>query len=218
MPQAPSLRSVTIAFTALLAAVLLAGCGPTTSVTGAWEASPPAALPRGHILVVGVTPNARLRRSFELELARLVAARGAQATPAVRVGSPTAPVTAASVADMVKASGADTVLVTRLVGRRVGLEEAPGKVGVKTQVTASGEKSPGLVDFFRTNYEEVPEPGEISSRSRAVIETSVYEARDGGVLAYRITTTTEFDEERDDVVATVSDAIARQLRRAGLLR
>lgn len=202
----------------LLLAAALAGCGARTSVSGEWEGPRTTALPRQHLLVVGVSPNSRLRRGFEQELSRLVATPTTRATPSVQAGSPTAPLDAASVGAMVRSSGADTVLVTRLVSRRVGQSEEPGRVGVKTQMPGNINDAPGLVELFSMDYQEYEEPAEITTRSVATVETSVYEATDGGKLFYRISTTVEFDEERDDVIATVAAAIARQLKREGLVR
>lgn len=213
-----AVHAAMLAIMLALPALTLVGCGASTAVSSAWEGPRTTVLPRRHLLVVGVSPNSRIRRSFEVELARLLGSTATQATPAVKVGAPAAPLDAASVGAMVRGTGADTVLVTRLVSRRVGLEESRGRVGVKTQVPANINDSPTLVDLFRLEYNEYEEPGEITAKSTAVVETSVYDARDGGRLFYRVTTTSEFDEERDDVIAEVAGAIARQLRRDGLVR
>jgi hypothetical protein len=212
------IRSAALPTCVVLASAVLAGCGARTSVSGEWEGPRTASLPRQHLLVVGVSPNSRIRRGFEQEVVRLVATGATRATPSIQAGSPTAPLDALAVGEMVRATGADTVLVTRLVSRRVGQTEAPGRVGVKTQMPGNINDAPGLVQLFSTDYQEYEEPAEITTRSVATVETSVFEASGTGSLFYRISTTVEFDEERDDVVAEVAGAIARQLKRAGLVR
>ncbi|MCK6371375.1 MAG: hypothetical protein L6Q83_08655 [Gammaproteobacteria bacterium] len=198
--------------------VLLAGCGARTSVSGNWEEPRSKAVPFGHVLVVGVSPNVRTRRSFEEAMVADIASSTTRASAAIRLGSPTAPLTAETVAGMVRASGADAVLVTRVATRRVALAEEPGRVGMKTSRPSSLGDGPGLVELFSQTYHEYEEPGEITTRSKAELESSVYHAVDGGQLVYTLRTRIRFEEGKDDVIGEVANAIARQLRRDGVIR
>lgn len=207
-----------ISLAALLIA-LIAACGARTSVTGNWQEPRSAAAPFAHVLVVGVSPASRTRRSFEEALTGLIAAGGGtKATASIRAGKATQPLTQDTVNAMVRASGADAVLVTRLASRRVALEEGETRVGVKTERPSSLRDGPGLVELFSQTYHEYEEPGEISTRSKVVLESSLYEADDGSRLVYTMLTSAEFEEGKDDVIADVTTAIARQLRRDGLIR
>lgn len=202
---------------ALLLAMLI-GCGARTSVTGTWAEQNNALAPFNHVLVVGISPNSRLRRSFEEALTDLISTRGTKASASIRVGRATQPLTQDALTAMVRTSGADAVLVTRLASRRVALEESPSRVGVKTHRPSSLSDGPGLVELFSQTYSEYEEPGELTTRSKAVLESSLYRATDGGKLVYTLLTKAEFEEGKDDVVADVTSAIAGQLRRDGLIR
>ena len=118
---------------------------------------------------------------------------------------------------MVKATGADAVLITRLVSRKVALKETASRTGTKEQRPNLSDAD-SVADVFRQEYNDYEEPGELVTRSNAIVETSLYDAAEGGRRLYTITTKAEFVEGRDDVIAEVTSAIARQLRRDGITR
>ncbi len=72
---------------ALLALLLTPGCGTRTSATGVWSEPRPAQVPYQNVLVVGVMPNSRMRRSFEQQVTDAIAAGGTRATASVFVSS-----------------------------------------------------------------------------------------------------------------------------------
>lgn len=195
----------------------LAACGAQTAVTGGWQESRPT-VPFDHMLVVGISPNSRVRRSFEQALAQLISAGGTPATASIEIDDATRALTPDVVADMVRATGADAILVTRLASRKVAPKETPGHVGVKTEQVGSLSEGPGLVDLFSTTYNEYEEPGEFTAKSTVVLDTSVFRATDGGHLVYALVTKSSFRENRDDIVADVTSAIASQLRRDHVIR
>jgi hypothetical protein len=197
---------------------LLGGCGARTSITSRWEEPRPAAIPFGHVLVVGVSENSRLRRSFEEALAVKLGTGGTRTTASVRAGNPTQTLDRDLVVAMVRSTGADAVLVTRLTSRKAKLEEGETRVGVKTSQVSSLSDGPGLIELFSQSYHEYEEPGELTARSRAILESTLYLAVDGGRLVYTLITKAEFEEGKDDVVGDVATAIARQLRSDGLVR
>lgn len=207
-----------LAGAALIGVALLAGCGARTSVTSDWQEPRSPLVPFAHPLVIGVSPNSRLRRSFETALAEAIAIGPTRASAAIAIAGPSEPLTRETVSELIRTTGADSVLVTRLVSRRVALDEEPGRVGVKVQRPSSLADAPGLIDLFSQTYNEYEEPGELTARSRAVLVSELYEATGTGRLAYSITTTVEFTEGRDDFIGAVTSAISRQLRRDGLVR
>lgn len=58
------------------AAALLTGCGASTTIVTRWEATADRGPPCVRMLVVGVTPNASVRRVFEDEMVKVALARG----------------------------------------------------------------------------------------------------------------------------------------------
>jgi hypothetical protein len=197
--------------------VLLAACSTGTSVTGAWQGERTRTA-FSHVLVVGVAANSRIRRSFEVALSDLIRKGGTQATAAVQAGDGATAPTAENVAALVKSTGADAVLVTRLASRKIAAKESETRVGVKTQQPTNLNGGPGLVELFSLEYNEYEEPGELSAKSTVVVESSLYDTRQDGRLVYVVTTTAQYREDRDDVIANVTGAIAGQLRGEGLVR
>ncbi len=196
----------------------IAACGSGVSVTGAWqdESHRPVAFER--VLVVGISPNSRLRRNFELALGDAITARGTKAFAAVQTAQWKPKLDREIVTSMVQATGADAVLVTRLASRKVTATETAARTGVKTRQPTNLHGGTGLVEFFSLEYQEYEEPAELSAQSTAIVETAVYDARDGGRLIYTVTTTASFRDDQDDVVDAVTGAIAGELRKAGLVR
>lgn len=196
----------------------LAGCGTQVGMSGGWSATDRAGAPFSDVLVVGISPNSRVRRSFELALADAIASDRVQAHASVQTPESQPQLTREIVASMVSATGADAVIVTRLISRKVAASESAGRTGVKTRQPTSLNGGVGLVELFSLQYNEYEEPGELSARSSAIIETTVYETRVRGDLVYALTTTAAFTENRDDVVGDVARAIARRLRQDGVIR
>ncbi|MCC7258241.1 MAG: hypothetical protein IT486_07700 [Gammaproteobacteria bacterium] len=202
----------------LAVGLVLAGCGTRTSVSGAWERDGAHPVPFGSVLVVGVSPNSRVRRSFELALVEAIATRDTKAFAAVQTAESQPELTRDIVASMVRSTGAEAVLVTRLASRKVAAAETAARTGVKARQPANLNGGVGLVELFSLEYHEYEEPGEFSAQATAIIETSVYDARNEGQILYTLTTTADYREDRDDVILDVTRAIAGKLRQEGLIR
>jgi hypothetical protein len=196
---------------------LLAACSTGTSVTGAWQGEKTRTT-YDHVLVVGVSANSRVRRSFEVALSELLRKGGTKATAAVQAADGATVPTAENVAALARSTGADAVLVTRLAARKIAAKESETRVGVKTQQPTNLNGGAGLVELFSLEYNEYEEPGELTAKSTVVVESSLYDQRQDGRLVYVVTTTAQYREDRDDVIASVTGAIAGQLRREGLVR
>jgi len=197
-------------------ALIAAGCATRPTVESAWHQPQAALAPYHNVLVIAVSPNSRLRRSFEEALVELLDSASTSAHSAVTIGPAAEPLSRESVTGMVASTGADAVLVTRLVSRKVRLDESDARVGVKTR-SPSSLQNPNLVELFTLDYNEYEEPGELTARSTAVLESSLYATRDGQ-LVYSATITAKFDEGSDDVIGLVTEAIARRLRADGVVR
>lgn len=204
--------------TAAVLLTLLAACGARTSVTGEWQEPRTTAIPFDNILVVGISPTSKTRRSFEQALVPLIATGGTKASASITVGGSKKPLTPETLQQMVRETGSDAVLITRIVSRKVSLAESPDRVGVKTQQPSSLGDVTGVVALFQTSYNEYEEPGELSAKAKATLVSSLYEAADGERLVYTVETTVKFDEEKDDPVAAVTQAIAARLRHERLIR
>jgi hypothetical protein len=110
----------------LLSGLLLAGCA-STSLQGVWKDPQYSGPPFRKLLVVGITKDGQVRRSFEDIFSAQLRARGVQAVPGYTViGGDKADETA--LAEAVKKSGADGVITTRLVAIDTRTGVSPGYV------------------------------------------------------------------------------------------
>jgi len=113
------------------AAALLTGCGASTTIVTQWEATADRGPPCVRMLVVGVTPNASVRRVFEDEMVKVALARGVAGTPSHSLIPEDGAVVDARLADAVRRAGVDCVLTTRvvLVARRLEATPPPAAGG-----------------------------------------------------------------------------------------
>ncbi len=97
----------------LLALALLTGCA-STRVVNQWEMSDPGPAFR-RLLVVGVSENASVRRTFEDEFVKALSARGVAAVASYTLIPESGQVPEGRLDAAVKASGADGVITSRIV-------------------------------------------------------------------------------------------------------
>ena len=198
-------------FTSLVCAGLV-GCSQPTQVSGRWEQPSFEGGPFSRILVVGVSENQGRRRRFENELAAKL--DGSQ-NRTVWASYATLPEDAELNRDTIEAEvqelNADAVIVTRLVSRQVRTEQSADRVGVDVV-----RKDDEIYDFFRYDYNEYVDPGEIKTVQTVELATDVYET-DQGLLIYSMTSTS-FDVDTEyAAVEDAAKAIVKQLTREGLL-
>jgi hypothetical protein len=97
----------------LAAALLAAGCA-STRIVNQWEAAEPGPAFR-KLLVVGMSPNESVRRTFEDEFVKALAARGVAAVPSYMVIPETGRVPEGRLDAAMQQAGADGVITTRVV-------------------------------------------------------------------------------------------------------
>lgn len=159
-------RSVWLFFT--LAALLFAGC-VTTQVTGVWK-DPSYNTRPGKIMVIGVAKNPLNRRLFEDEFVAQLNTRGTEAIASYTVLSDNLQDDQAAIAEKVTEIGADTVLITRLVSKKVVHVYVPGSAFYPPPYYDTWP------DYYGYGYRYLYAPGYIAEDEYAVIETNLYEA------------------------------------------
>ena len=165
------------------------------------------------VLVVGVSESAGQRRRFENAMAAALEAAGnTTAWPSHRNMPTDAPLTRDSVAKVVESTGADAVIVTRLIDHEVVGEEVKARTGVKTN--PKGQK---VYNFFRYDYDEYEEAGYLVVKSTVTLSTDLYETGQGGLI-YSVDTTTYEKESGYEIIDEATRAIARRLHNDRLVR
>jgi hypothetical protein len=155
-------RKLTNAAWLIALALLLGGCA-STSLTGQWRDPGYSGPPVQRVLVVGVSQQPGPRRIFEDEFAAALKAAGVDAVPSyTRIpddGQASEDALRTAVAD----SGADAVLVARLV-----------KTEQQTIVTPGYYRPAGLYGFYSTAWVGYYEPPTVSQYEVVTAETSLY--------------------------------------------
>jgi hypothetical protein len=181
----------------------LTACAASTKIINQWV-SPEYASPRfKKVMVIGVSKQPSIRRTFEDEFVTQLKASGVNAVPSYAYIPEDGQVDESRLQAAVKQAGADAAIVTRLV-----------RVEKKTQVTP-GYYQPPVVGFgFYPGYSAAwggyYEPPSVYQYDVYISETSLYDmAKNRLVWAGTAETTApgDINKEIERYVATVIDAL-----------
>jgi hypothetical protein len=114
-----------LGFVLLLAALGLWSC-TSTQVVQQWSNTGYSSASFKKVMVIGVTKQASIRRSFENEFVAQLEAAGVNATPSYLYISQDGPVGEGVLTRALKEAGADAMIITRLVRVQQKTEIAPG--------------------------------------------------------------------------------------------
>jgi hypothetical protein len=214
-----------IGFFAAVAIFLAAGCSNGIKATGAWKEPRPADAPYQRVLVIGVSPESRMRRSFEEQMTdALNATGGTRVTASIFVGSEmnTASLSKDTVIAMIGRIGADAVLVTRMVGHNVTQGETREEAILKIGPTITIEQEVGVTAVWVSDFSLTQVPGQIEANEDAMIESTVYDVGEKGRPVYQISIEDKFKNASADIIPDVAGdlaaVIARELHRDGVVR
>ncbi|HTT39356.1 MAG TPA: hypothetical protein VMH32_17000 [Burkholderiales bacterium] len=121
------IRVVSAYVVAAAAAALAAGCG-STRLINTWQDPTFSSAPVRSVLVIGVTKQAGMRRTFEDEFVRQLRAKGVRAVPSYTLVPEDGEVPKARLAEAVMAADVQAVLITRLVKVQWQMQGYPAPV------------------------------------------------------------------------------------------
>jgi hypothetical protein len=147
--------------------MLVTACA-STQLTSVWKDPSYQARP-AKVMVIGVAKVPLNRRLFEDEFVRQLKTRGTEAIASYTVLADNKQDDQAAIAAKVKALGADTVLITRLVSKKTVQFYVPGTVYYPPPYYYSWP------DYYGYGYRYLYSPGYIAEDQYAVIETNLYE-------------------------------------------
>ncbi|MBI3480547.1 MAG: hypothetical protein HY016_09375 [Nitrosomonadales bacterium] len=154
----------------ILVAMLVTACA-STQLNAVWK-DPAYQTRPNRVMVIGVAKNPLNRRLFEDEFVAQLKARGTDAIASYTVVPDKQQSDHEIIAAKVKELGADTILITRLVSKKI----------VKTYVPRTPYYPPAYYgywpDYYGHGYRYIYEPGYIAEDEYAVMETNLYEAKD----------------------------------------
>ena len=161
------------------------------------------------VLMIGVSEQPNVRKAFEEEFAKNIKERGADAVPGYRLIPETGKVDKARVLGAVEQSGADAVMVTRLVKRENVIKST------KSSAPTLEEKWGGMyADAWATRYE----PTSTTTETVVILETKLWDVK---TQAPVWTGTSEVHNPSPNRVVELTDSLSKamiaSLRENGML-
>lgn len=199
-------------YTVLLSVLLLAACTKGTKITKVSHEKRPADAPYSKVLIVGVTPNEGLRWRWERLMASTLEDRGITAWASVKEMGYDTPLNRDNVVVAVRKTGADAVLVSRLIRQDVAARGVDARKEAKLR-----RRDEYIFDFFRYDYEEVEVPSYTLLTSTVEINTDLYEATEGRLI-YSLNSITYQKQTEWEVLDEVTIAITKRLGKDKMAR
>jgi hypothetical protein len=156
------------------------GCA-STQLIDTWRDPKHSGPPLTRILVIGVTKQAGLRRTFEDEFVRQLQAKGVRAVASYTLIPEDGEVPRDRLAEAVKESGVEGVMVTRLVRVDREAQVYPG--------TYVGPSYAGFYRFYSSAWVGFYDPPQVYSYDVVTAETNLFDVR-GDTLIWSGTTET----------------------------
>ncbi len=187
-------------YVAPLGAVLLAACS-TFSVSNQWKDPSWQGPPASNVLVLGITKSDTYRHVFEDTFAQQLQAAGVQAEQSYSQIPPGA--TSEKLGDVVKATGAQVILTTRVQ-----------RVEQKLNVTPSGPGWGGFYGWYGGAWASTPD---VTQYDAVTLETTAWDASSQKVI-WSVTTegvgTSNIPQATQDLAKT----IIPKLKADGIIR
>jgi hypothetical protein len=192
----------------LVAAALLVGGCAATQIINQWsDPSYPAASFK-RIMVIGVSKQTSIRRTFEDEFVAQLRAAGTAAVPGYEFIPEDGQAEEPRLTQAVKQAGADALITTRLVRVEKQAEYTPGTYGPYPGFGYYRWYSNAWVGFY--------EPPRLRFYDIYISETSLYDVRNDRLVWSGIAKTTKLDDIRGEIKGYVEVVIAA-LREKNLL-
>lgn len=193
---------------AALFVLVLSGCTTMYPAT-VWQDTSYHGRPE-KIVVIGVSKNPLNRRLFEDEFVSQLESRDVVAVASYTVLADKLQEDPAAVAKEVKALGADTVLITRLVSKKTVRVYVPGTVYYPPPYYNTWP------DYYGYGYRYLYTPGYVAENEYAVIETNLYEAANDR-LVWAATSETGLNDTDVNLIRSYIGMMVETMAEYGLL-
>ncbi|WP_130619478.1 hypothetical protein [Dyella amyloliquefaciens] len=181
--------------------LVLCACS-TVSVTNQWRDPSWAGPPASNVVVVGISRSDTMRRVFEDTFAQQLQAAGVQAA-ASYTQIPSGNGGAVRLRDLVKGTGAQAVLVTRVE-----------RVQQKVSVTPSGPYYGGFYGWYGGAWASTPD---INQYEVVTLETSVWDARNEKLI-WTVTTENVATNDIPKTSTQLAQTLIPKMKADGILR
>lgn len=186
-----------------IVAVLLSGCA-TFSVTNEWKDPTWSGPPASNVLVIGVARSDTMRRLFEDTFARDLSAAGVRAK-ASYASIPPGHDGSAKLGDVVRGTGSDAVLVTRVQRVEDRINTAP---------SGPGPGYGGFYGWYGGAWDNTPE---ITQTTVVTLETSLWDVR-SQKLVWTVTTQGLASNDIPKATNELSKTLIPKMKADGVIR
>lgn len=193
------------------AALLLAACASAT-VTSTWRDPADSGTVR-KVLVMGISAQSANRRIFEDAFVKALGAKGAEAVASYTLLPELGPASREPVEALLRQSGADALVVTRLVKRDTRTQVHQNPVPV---TPARVPLSASLYGWYPGMWSGYYEPPTVYQYDVAVLETQLFRAA-GGSLAWSAASELVPSGRLAEDVSRVAGDLASAMAKDGLL-
>ena len=201
---------------ALILAVLAAGCSARTTVTQTWTSPRYAKSAVRKILVLGIARDGTVRRAYEEDFAERLKALGYEAVPGYAWVGDATEIDRGAIVAKIKENGVTHVLVTRVVGKKEVERYVPPQ-------TVSVGYGPGWYggwySYYSVGYSYVAQPGYITRDEVVTLETNLYDASkpEKDALVWSGTSETWIGDSPKGSVQSVISAVVYKMRAENIL-
>ena len=197
----------------LVGILLLVGCATSDRVVTVYESPDFDGGPFNKILIVGAHEDASLRRLFENSLTAVMNENGAIAVTSLSVMDAEEPIERGPVITAVRETGADAVLVARLLDAESTTTVEAGR----SVAQARRRNDLPLADFFRYDYVVYQDPMTITTVRTTVLSADLYNVADENRIWSA--ESTSFDKQSVyGVIGSATRGLTNRLRRDKLIR
>ena len=194
----------------IVIAVMVTGCASSIGTRQAYIDPEYADSAFGNYLVIGVAGSYNNRAYFERSVVSSLRAQGASATAFYNIVRGNEPIDRDIVIQAVNENGFDAVLVTRVLGQQSQIDVENRSPDAKAS-TIGGRP----INFFRYDYEELNEPGEINLAMTVTLVTELFSASDEKMIATFETSNSNaqtINNLIESSAASIADRLARDKR------
>jgi hypothetical protein len=185
----------------LVFSLVVAGCA-SVSITNQWKDPSWNGPPATNVLVIGVSRSDTTRRLFEDTFVRDLTAAGVRAS-ASYASIPPGGDGSAKLGDVVRHTGSDAVLVTRVQ-----------RIEDRINVTPTGPGYGGFYGWYGGAWASTPE---VTQTTLVTLETSVWDPR-SEKLVWTVTTRGVASSDIPHVTQELSSTLIPKLRTDGIIR
>lgn len=196
-----------------LSLLTLSGC-TSVSLQHSWKS--PDLQPKQYrkLLVVGLAEKPQTRQIFEEVFAGEVTQKGAAGIASYSITGLDEKTTRASLADAVKRSGVDGIVITRISDTKLSRDRRTGFV-ITDRGTYTDYNDYGFYGANVSYVNFVHQPVDVITSTEAVIETSLFDA-DTGKMVWSGTSSAVNPEGIINLTRDVADIVIRAMSRDGM--